>query len=75
MLLPFSTEFKGAPSGELFFNAALEPVYVDPYYTSSMHCTTLGHTGSGKSVLAQVRDLYCDMLVVVEKIQDTVSHA
>jgi hypothetical protein len=70
MLLPFSTEFKGAPSGELFFNASLEPVYVDPYYTSSMHCTTLGHTGSGKSVLAQVRDLYCDMLVVVEKIQD-----
>jgi hypothetical protein len=70
MLLPFSTEFKGAPSGELFLNAALEPVYIDPYYASSMHCTTLGHTGSGKSALAQGRDLYCDLLAVIEKIQD-----
>lgn len=69
-LLPFSTEFKGAPSGELFLNAALEPVYVDPYYTSSMHCVTIGHTGSGKSVLAQGRDLYCDLLAVIEKIQE-----
>ncbi len=67
-LLPFSSSTRGAPSGELYFNDAGEKVYVDPYYASSMHCTTLGHTGSGKSMLAQSRDAYCDLLVVVEKI-------
>ena len=69
-LLPFSTGFKGAPEGELFINDSSEPVYIDPYHTSSPHCTGLGHTGSGKSMLAQYRDLYCDLLVVIEKIQE-----
>lgn len=69
-LLPFSKCFQGVSSGELYFNSAGEPVYVDTYKTASMHCTTLGHTGAGKSMLAQYRDLYTDMLVVIEKIQE-----
>jgi len=69
-LLPFGKNFQGVSSGELYFNSSMEPVYVDTYKAASMHCTTLGHTGAGKSMLAQYRDLYTDLLVVIEKIQE-----
>jgi len=69
-LLPFGKNFQGVSSGELYFNSSMEAVYVDTYKAASMHCTTLGHTGAGKSMLAQYRDLYTDLLVVIEKIQE-----
>lgn len=76
-LLPVSCEFKGVPqekltngTGELFFNMAIEPVYVDTYKTASMHASNIGTTGSGKSVLAQYRDCYSDLVVTIEKIAE-----